>query len=153
MTWAHVGRLRKMWPGPLVVKGIHEPLSFYALNVERKGTNPQSEFTDCSHVRIFYFKVEAGTVNAPNAGDANTPGRISKSSDARVYCMYGNVKKLEDRPMLEVVDSTDIVVSQLKSFQPGSFPHVTETFRQGKISIPSSKTCALFVRDDKQRQP
>jgi hypothetical protein len=139
--------------GQLLVKGIHQPLSFYALNVERKGTNPQSEFADCQHLRIYYFKVEAGTVNSPNARDANTPSRISQSSDVRVYCMYGNVKKLEGRPMLEIVDSTDIVVSQLKAFQPGSFPHVIETVGQQKTSIPSSKTCTLLVRDAEPHQP
>ena len=116
------------------------------MNVERKGTNPQSEITDCSHIRVYYFKVEAGTINRENAGDGNTPCRISGSQDVRVYCMYGVVRKLGERPMLEVVNSRDVAVSQLKTLNPGSYPHLTETFGQDKFTIPSSKTCALFVR-------
>lgn len=132
--------------GPLVLKGLEHPLAFYALNVERKGTNPQSEITDCSHIRVYYFKVEAGTINRENGGDGNTPCRISGSQDVRVYCMYGVVRKLGERPMLEVVNSRDVAVSQLKTLNPGSYPHLTETFGQDKFTIPSSKTCALFVR-------
>jgi hypothetical protein len=48
--------------------------------------------------------------------------------------------------MLEIVDSTNIVVSQLKAFQPGEFPHLRETFENATTEIPSSKTCALFER-------
>jgi len=60
--------------------------------------------------------------------------------------MYGVVRKLGERPMLEVVNSRDVAVSQLKSLQPGTYPHLTETFGRDKFAIPSSKTCALFVR-------
>jgi hypothetical protein len=138
---------------PLVLSGIKQPTSFYALNVERVTTDPQSEIRDSSHIRVYYFKVEAGTVNAPNAGDANTPCRISGSQDVRVYCMYGNVRKLVKRPMLELVDSDDVVVSQLKAFNPGDFPHVTETWGEARSEVSSSKICALFLRDSKRRLP
>jgi hypothetical protein len=129
-----------------VLKGIQQPLAFYALNVERKGTNPQSEITNCSQVRIYYFKVEAGTISRPDATDGNTPCRISDSQDVRVYCMYGVVRKLGERPMLEVVNSRDVAVSQLKTLNPGSYPHLIETFGSDKIVIPSSKIVALFAR-------
>ena len=46
-----------------------------------------------------------------NAGDTNTTCHIVDSRDIRVYCMYGNVRKLVDRPMLEVVNSRDIVAA------------------------------------------
>ncbi|NQU11179.1 hypothetical protein HQ590_10340 [bacterium] len=136
---------------PLVFKGIRQPANFYALNVERVTSNPQLEIMDCSHVRVYYFKVEAGAIQKANAGDGNTPCRIAGSRDVRVYCMYGNVQQLGDRPMLDVANSDDIVVSQLKAFQPGSFPHITETFGQGNITISSSQTCALFMRDSQSR--
>jgi Pectate lyase superfamily protein len=132
---------------PFILKGIREPTSFYALNVERVLSNPQSQIEDCSHIRIYYFKVEAGTLNRPNAGDDNTPCRIANSRDIRVYCMYGNVRKLKDRPMLDVVNSDDVVVSQLKAFRPGDFPHVTETSGNTHSEVPSTTICALFVRD------
>jgi hypothetical protein len=133
-----------------VLEGIRQSTSFYALNVERVLTNPQAEIRNCSHVRIYYFKVEAGTIQPGNPlidRDANTPGRISNSSDLRIYCMYGNVTKLVDRPMLDIVNSSKVLVCQVKAFRPGSFPHLTETWKGQKSQIPSVKTCALFVRD------
>ncbi|MCC6355182.1 MAG: hypothetical protein IT577_14920 [Verrucomicrobiae bacterium] len=133
--------------GPLVLKGLREPLSFYALNVERKGTNPQSEIADCAHVRVYYFKVEAGTINRPDGGDGNTPCRISGSTDVRVYCNYGVVRKLGNRPMLEVVDSRDVVVSMLKTLNPGAYPHIVDSSGSTRVVLPSSKPCALFVRE------
>ncbi|MCU0871528.1 MAG: glycoside hydrolase family 55 protein [Pirellulaceae bacterium] len=132
---------------PLIFRGIRQPTALYALNVERVTVNPQSEIKDCEHIRVYYFKVEAGTIQRPNAGDGNTPGRISDSRDVRVYCMYGNVRQLGDRPMLEVVNSNRIVVSQLKAFSPADFPHLSETRRRENFTVPSSTTCALFVRE------
>ncbi len=129
----------------LILEGLHNPVSLYAFNVERVTTNPQSIIRDCKHLRIYYFKVEAGTLN--RGGDAHTPAAISDSEDVRIYCMYGNVRNLGDRPMLEIANSEDIAVSQLKAFSPGSFPHIVETFGGKTYAVPSSKTCALFLRD------
>jgi len=136
---------------PFVMREIKQPTSFYAINVERVLSNPQSIIEDCSHIRVYYFKVEAGTIDRPNAGDGNTPCRISDSWDVRIYCMYGNVKKLGDRPMLDVVNSDGIVVSQLKAFRPGGFPHLTEKRGETQTDIPSEKICALFIRDAKDK--
>jgi hypothetical protein len=61
--------------------------------------------------------------------------------------MYGNVRKLIGRPMLEIVSSQDLMIAQLKAFRPGDFPHVTETSGSDTSEIPSTKVCALFVRD------
>jgi len=132
---------------PFILQGVRQPTAFYALNVERVTVNPQSEIKDCSHIRAYYFKVEAGTIQRPNAGDGNTPGRISDSQDVRVYCMYGNVRQLGDRPMLEVVNSRDILVTQLKAFSPGGFPHLVEALGEAQSKVPSSSICSLFVRD------
>ncbi len=132
---------------PLSLEGIRQPTAFYALNVERVTTNPQSEIRDCSHIRLYYFKVEAGTISRENAGDGNTPCRISDSQDVKIYCMYGAVRKLGGRPMLEVVNSAPIQVSQLKAFEPGEFPHVTEVHGDARSEVPSSDIIALFVRD------
>jgi len=131
----------------LVLGGLTNPVSIYAFNVERVTTNPQSIVRNCRHLHIYYFKVEAGTLG--QGGDGNTPAAIIDSEDVGIHCMYGNVRKLGDRPMLDVVNSDGIVVSQLKAFQSGSFPHVAETFGDAKHQIPSSKICALFVRDSK----
>jgi hypothetical protein len=40
----------------------------------------------------------------------------------------------------------DVRVSQLKAFRPGDFAHVRESFWGETHELPSSKTCALFVR-------
>ncbi|MBN2450263.1 MAG: hypothetical protein JXR77_07730, partial [Lentisphaeria bacterium] len=63
------------------------------------------------------------------------------------YCMYGVVRKLqEDRPMLDIADSRDILVAQLRTFSPGAFPHLVETFGEERHVVPSSSACALFLR-------
>ena len=59
---------------------------------------------------------------------------------------FGNVKKLVSRPMLEIVDSEDVLVSQLKAFNSAGFPHLVETNGDLKHVIPSTKVGALFVR-------
>lgn len=133
-----------------VVEDTRNPLSFYSLNVERVTTNPQSLIRNSAKVRIYYFKVEAGTRNSgeTGGGDENTPGTILNSEDVRIYCMYGNVKGLSgERAMLEVIDSRKIQVSQLKAFFPGVFPHLKETLDGVVHILPSDRICALFVRD------
>jgi hypothetical protein len=132
---------------PFILSGLKQPTAFYSLNVERVFANPQSEFRDCEHLRIYYFKVEAGTVRSDNAGDGNTPGRLTRCRDTRIYTMVGNVRHLGDLPMLEVIDSQDVVVAQLKAFQPSTFPHLTEQAGGARHAVPSSQPVALFVRD------
>jgi hypothetical protein len=129
-------------------EGLRHPVSLYSFNVERVTTNPQSVIRGCKHLQIYYFKVEAGTLN--RGGDAHTPAAIFDSEDVRVYCMYGNVRDLGDRPMLQISNSEDIAVSQLKAFRPATFPHLVEMFGGERHEISSSKTCALFLRDGKE---
>ncbi len=133
-----------------VVENIRHPLAFYSLNVERVTQHPQSVIRNSKNIRVYYFKVEAGTRNMgeTGGGDENTPGSIRDSEDIRIYCMYGNVKGLRsDRPMLEIINSKKVVASQVKTFFPAVFPHVRETIGGDEHSIPSAKVCALFIRD------
>lgn len=133
-----------------LVENTYNPLAFYSLNVERVTRNPQSIIRNSKKVRIYYFKVEAGTRNMGDigGGDENIPGCIENSEDVKVYCMYGNVKGLSrDRAMLEIINSRDIMVAQLKAFFPGVFPHVKETIGSETHTIPSSRICALYLRD------
>jgi hypothetical protein len=130
---------------PLTIEGWTRPLSLYAFNVERVTSNPQSVIRNCRHLRIYYFKVEAGTLN--RGGDAHTPAAIIDCQDVGIYCMVGNVRDLGDRPMLEVENSNGIAVSQLKAFRPGSFPHLQETNDGARHVVPSSKALALFLRE------
>ncbi|MGE0758170.1 MAG: hypothetical protein AB7O38_14170, partial [Pirellulaceae bacterium] len=68
------------------------------------------------------------------------------SRDVRIYCMYGNVRQLGERPMLEVVNSDQILVTQLKAFAPSRFPHLIETRGADQSVVPSTAACALFLR-------
>jgi hypothetical protein len=131
---------------PLILDGVRQPTAFYALNVERVTDNPQSEIRNCENVRVYYYKVEAGTIQRPNAGDGNTPCRIASSRDVRVYCLYGNVRQLGEKPMLDVIDSERVQVSQLKAFAPAEFPHVSESCGGARSVVPSAQACALFWR-------
>lgn len=45
------------------------------------------------------------------------------------------------------VGCLDVTKSQWKAFAPGDFPHLIETRGPQKSTVPSSKTCALFVRE------
>jgi len=140
-----VGAMRDQF----LVENIRNPLAFYSLNVERVTRNPQSLIRNSRGVRVYYFKVEAGTRNSGEigGGDENTPVCIVNSQDVRIYCLYGNVKGLSaERPMLQVVDSRQVLVSQLRAFSPGVFPHLSETNGARVNVIPSSKTCALYIR-------
>ncbi len=132
---------------PFILSGLKQPTAFYSLNVERVFANPQSEFRDCAHLRVYYFKVEAGTVRSDNAGDGNTPGRLTRCVDTRIYTMVGNVRHLGQLPMLEIVDSRNVLAAQVKAFQPSTFPHLIEQRGAEKSAIPSSQPVALFIRE------
>jgi hypothetical protein len=62
--------------------------------------------------------------------------------------MYGVVRHLQDRPMIDVIDSDDVQISQRTAFEPADFPHLSETI----FSIPSFRACSLSVRDDNDSQ-
>jgi hypothetical protein len=133
-----------------LVENVRNPLSFYSLNVERVTHNPQAVIRNSQKIRIYYYKVEAGTRNAgeTGGGDENTPGSVQNSRDVHIYCMYGNVKGLAaSQPMLEIVDSKNIVVSQLKAFFPDVFPHLKEVIGTAEQTLPSLRQCALYIRD------
>jgi hypothetical protein len=61
---------------PYILRGVTQPTSCYALNVERVTSNSQSQFQDCPPLRIYYFKAEAGTIQRAHADDGTTPCRI-----------------------------------------------------------------------------
>ena len=125
-----------------VMRGLRNPISLYAFNIERVGTNPQSLFMDCQHLRIFYSKSK----RAPSIAGA-MPTRPPRLNPAKMFastaCMgtFG----LQDRPMLRIVESDDIVVSQLSAFRSSNFPHLIETYGSERNSS-LQRTPAPFVR-------
>lgn len=132
------------------VEGTKERTAFYALNVERVRTNPQSEIRNARNVRIYYFKTEAtptgfGVGVAEHTG--NTSLAIVNSRNVRIYCVNGNVVTSEKRPMVDVVDSDDILISQAKSFKTGDFSQVREVRGKSAVEIPSDRAAALLVRE------
>jgi hypothetical protein len=136
---------------PFILEGITQPTSFYALNVERVQQNPQSEIRNCSNIRIYYFKVEAGSLNSSiedDLRDANTPCRIIDSTNITIYCMTGVVLKLrEHQAMLSLVESNDIKLVHIKSFQAGLFPQVREMKGGMTFEVAPEKIASLYLRE------
>ena len=126
--------------------GTTMPISFYAYNIERAQSNPMSIIQNAKNVRIYYQKSEAGT-NGTGL-DTNTPIQILNSSNVRIYCVSGNVINTGARPMVDVVNSTDVLVSQAKSFNDvGTFPNIRETLGSMVFEIPTTYMSALYVRN------
>jgi hypothetical protein len=122
------------------------PMNFYAYNIERAQSNPMSIIQNAKNVRIYYQKSEAGT-NGTGL-DANTPIQILNSSNVRIYCVTGNIVDTNGRPMVDVVNSTDVLVSQAKSFTTtGTFPNIRETIGTTVFEIPTTYMAALFIRN------
>ena len=125
----------------ILVDGTHEPLSMYALNIERVVANPQSEIRNACNVRIYYFKAEAGTSGEDSR---NTPLRIVDSSDVAVYCLSGNIEIGDGRAMVEVVDSKGVTLTNAKSSREGPFFTLSERSNGQTFTIPSNTAVGLF---------
>jgi hypothetical protein len=133
--------------GRKVIDGNSRPVSMYAYNVERVQQNPMSIIRNAKDVKIFYLKVEAGTIQKADANDFNTPMRITDSENVKIYAVCGNVTTLEQRPMVDVVNSTNVLVSQAYSFKTGDFPNLRETIGTFTAQIPSGTAVALYLRN------
>lgn len=131
------------------VEGTKQPVSFYSLNVERIRTNPQSLIHGASNVRIYYLKVEAaphGYGSGVAVGTGNTPLAVEDSRDVRIYGVNGNVVTSDKRPMVDVVNSSDVVVFHAKSFKVGEFSQIRETYDGKSVEVPSQRALAILVR-------
>ncbi len=127
----------------LLVEGTTEPLAIYAFNVERVRATPQSEIRNANHVRIYYYKSEAGTFG----GDHNTPLRIVDSSDVAVHCVSGVIALEDGSPVVEVVNSPDVEVTQVKSFRSGGFLTLKETLGADSVTVPGNTRVVLYRRN------
>ncbi len=127
-----------------ILEGIRQPMAFYAVNVEGVQHDPQSEIRNCSNLRIYYFKVEAGTLRSIN--NPCTPCRITNCDNVKVYVMCGNVLNLGARPMLDLVNCSNIQVSQLKAFTRDTFPLISEKWKGDVFEIPATHIVGLFQR-------
>ncbi len=88
----------------------------------------------------------------PGKGDGDfTPDELKALLAGAGGWIVGHARVTRDLlaalPMLEVIDSQDVVVAQLKAFQPSTFPHLTEQAGGARHAVPSSQPVALFVRD------
>jgi hypothetical protein len=136
--------------GAALIEGNGQPVSLYTLNIERRTTNPQSFVKNVKGLRIYYFKAEAtpygwSVDGGPDTG--NTPLAIIDSEDVKLYCACGNVLTSKQRPFIDVVNSRDVLISQVKSFKTDDFPQVRETFGTTTTEIASNKIAALYLRD------
>lgn len=132
-----------------IVEGVKQPTAFYALNVERARVNPMSEFRNCENIKIFYFKIEAGSIYSPYKElIKHTPCRISNCNNMTIYSYTGNIISIEEKgPMLEIIDSHYIKVSYIKAFRPGEYKHLREIMSEQIIEVPSDKVITLYRRD------
>lgn len=133
-----------------LIEGSKQAIAIYTLNVERRTTNPQAYIKNADNVRIYFFKCEAsvhghGVGVAENTG--NTPLAIIDSNNVKVYCVNGLVTTAEKRPMMDVVNSRNVLITQARTFQAGDYPQVRETFGDVVNEIPSDRVAALFIRD------
>jgi hypothetical protein len=131
-----------------ILGGNKAPVSIYSYNVERVTKNPMFEIKNASNIKIFYFKCEAGTTNSGNGNDYNTPLKISDSQNIRIYGVSGVTKTKEDRPMVDVVNSTDIMVAVVKSLDSSSTsaPTIRETIGSNSVEIPRNTVASLYMR-------
>jgi hypothetical protein len=127
-------------------------MAYYALNIERVVANPQSEIRNARNVRIYYFKAEAGS---SGANSRNTPLRIVNSQNIAVYACSGNITLENDRGVVEMVDSTDVMLTNLKSFHAGRFYTLTEKLGDAIFTVPSDTAVGLFRNGNngEQKQP
>jgi len=131
------------------VEDTTQPVSFYSLNVERIRTNPQSLIRGARNVRIYYLKVEAaphGYGSNVAVGTGNTPLGVEDSRDVRIYGVNGNVVTAEKRPMVDVTNSSDVMVFHAKSFKVGEFAQIRETHAGKTVEVPSQQTLAILIR-------
>jgi hypothetical protein len=131
-------------------EGTRQPIHLYTLNVERRTTNPQSFIKNVKGFRLYYFKAEASPVGyavdgGPDTG--NTPLAIFDSEDVKIYCASGNVLTRNQRPFIDVVNSRNVMISQVKSFKTDDFPQIRETLGSETAEIPSQFFAALYLRD------
>jgi hypothetical protein len=111
--------------------------------------NPQSEIRNARNVRIYYFKAEAGS---SGANSRNTPLRIVISQNVAVHAFSGNITLENDRGVVELVDSSDLTLTNLKSFHTGRFYTLSE--KRGDrcstclpISVSGPQCRELLLRD------
>jgi len=77
----------------------------------------------------------------------NTPLAIVSSRNVRIYCANGNVLMDGTRPMIEVVNSEQVLISHAKSFRTGDFAQVREVRGESVVEVPSDRASALLARD------
>ncbi len=131
------------------IGGNIAPLSIYSYNVERGNTNPMSEIKNARNINIYYFKVEAGTVSSGSGNDFNTPVKITDSENIRLYSVTGVTKTIEDRPIVDVVNSQNVMVALVKSLDTStsSAPAINETVGNAKTLFERNKVLCMFIRN------
>ncbi len=139
------------------VDGTTEPLSVYGFSAERLKIEPMAEVVNAKNVRFFYFKTESGMHIDPDTGDYRrvTTLRITKSSNVALFGLHGNVNNLgSNRGMLEVTDSSDVLVTDVRTQVEGTTPaplttdwySVKETVGSMVFGIRSNVLCNVFKR-------
>lgn len=126
--------------------GTTQPLAIYGFNPER-AADPQTEIKDAENVRLYFVKTEAGVGGQGNSGGHNSTIRITNSKNIAVFSCLGNVTLSEDKGMIEVINSTDILATHVRGFQTGpDWYEIKETYNGITTGVRSGTTLSTFKR-------
>jgi hypothetical protein len=130
-----------------LIDGTTQPLSLYGVNVERILSPVQSEIKNSANVSIYYLKSEAGIAIDEPVYYRSTTLRISNSNNIRLFGLGGNVNLTDNRGVLEIDNSDNILVTHLDSWKEGNdFLTLKEELGSDSFSIPSTTSLSVFKR-------
>jgi hypothetical protein len=128
------------------VIGTTEPLAIYGFNPER-AAEPQVEITDARNVRLYFVKTEAGVGGQGHSGSHNTPVRITNSENIALFSCLGNVTLSEDKALVEVINSNNVIVTHVRGFKSGAgWYEIKETIDGVTTGIRAGTTLATYKR-------
>ena len=137
----------------LLVDNTTEPLRIYGLNVERVGSDVQSEIRDASNVEIYYLKGESFVFNNGNSprfiqGEGAGPDilKITRSANVSLFGFSGNASPANQH--INLSDNTGtITIANLAGVNTSSdHDAIRETFENEEHTIAGNRSGSLVKR-------
>lgn len=115
----------------LAIRGTHEPLAMYGLNIERGLSDPQIEIADAANIGIYYLKSETLDSDKGHAGVL----QINRSQNVSIFGYSGNAQPSE-RPIIRVDGSKDVVIANVLPVRPdGDYDTISINDDSGREDI------------------
>lgn len=128
------------------INGTSQPLSIYGFNPER-AADPQAEIRDAKNVRLYTVKTESGVSGRGNSGSHSTSVRIINSSNIGVFTCTGNVTLSNNMALVEVINSSDVIVTHVESTKTPTDWSSLKEIVPGNEEIPTVKaSLGTFIR-------